>query len=429
MLRVADYFEKTDTGRERRANEDAHFTQSPLFVVADGMGGARAGEVASGIVVEVFKTGMPDAAEPDQGLTDLIREANGRIHDMATRDAQRAGMGTTVTAAYVADTGVAIAHVGDSRAYRWRGGELERLTDDHSLVAELMRRGKITEAEAETHPQRSVITRALGPEADVDVDVLNHPARAGDVFLLCSDGLTSMVPEARITEVLAGCETLAEMGRALINEANERGGRDNITVVLFSLEEVGAAAGGSTEAATVIEPGAGHEVREAVAAEPATATQAAAGTPPAAPPRTAPLPPRRPREPGTAAASSRPRRRGRFRRLGPAVAVLVVLAIIGAGAWIATQSVYFVGTDNDGFVTVFQGLPYDLPAGINLYDDSYISGVPADELTPAARKKLLDHQLRSKSDASDLVRKIELGQLDTAAIGGTGTTGATGATR
>ncbi len=148
-------------------------------------------------------------------------------------------MGTTLTAAYVDDTHVAIAHVGDSRAYLFRDGSLQRLTQDHSLVDELVRRGKLTEEQAAEHPQRSIITRALGPEPDVEVDTWTYPARAGDVVLLCSDGLTSMISEERVKSILADHDNLDEAADALIREANEAGGRDNITVVLFRLEELG----------------------------------------------------------------------------------------------------------------------------------------------------------------------------------------------
>ena len=148
-------------------------------------------------------------------------------------------MGTTLTAAYVDDTHVAIAHVGDSRAYLFRDGSLQRLTQDHSLVDELVRRGKLTEEQAAEHPQRSIITRALGPEPDVEVDTWTYPARAGDVVLLCSDGLTSMISEERVRAILAEHSNLDEAADALIREANEAGGRDNITVVLFRLEELG----------------------------------------------------------------------------------------------------------------------------------------------------------------------------------------------
>src|SRR5205807_4152060 len=146
-------------------------------------------------------------------------------------------MGTTLTAAYVDDARLAIAHVGDSRAYLFRDGSLKRLTQDHSLVDELVRRGKLTEEQAAEHPQRSIITRALGPEPDVEVDTWTYPARGGDVVLLCSDGLTSMISEERVRAVLESHQNLDAAADALINEANEAGRRDNITVVLFRIEE------------------------------------------------------------------------------------------------------------------------------------------------------------------------------------------------
>ena len=156
---------------------------------------------------------------------------------MSVADDDRAGMGTTLTAAYVGEADVTIVHVGDSRCYRWRDGELERLTTDHSLVEELVRQGRLSPEEAEEHPQRSIITRALGPEAVVQPDALTVPARAGDVYLLCSDGLTSMVHEAELATVLADAPTLRTAAANLVERANSAGGRDNITVVLFRLGE------------------------------------------------------------------------------------------------------------------------------------------------------------------------------------------------
>ena len=237
MLRAADTTCKTDTGRQRRDNEDNAFARAPVFVVADGMGGAQAGEVASRIAVEAFEQGLPDDGSPEERLATRVREANNQIYERSRADRGRAGMGTTLTAAYVDDAHVAIAHVGDSRAYLFRDGTLQRLTQDHSLVDELVRRGKLTEEQAAEHPQRSIITRALGPEPDVEVDTWTYPARPGDVVLLCSDGLTSMISEERVRETLAANDNLDAAADALINEANEAGGRDNITVVLFRLEE------------------------------------------------------------------------------------------------------------------------------------------------------------------------------------------------
>src|SRR3954464_12775890 len=237
MLRVSEQWFGSDVGRQRQGNEDNFFVQSPIFVVADGMGGAQAGEVASELAVEAFRGGIPDG-NPSEGLVRLIRGANQRIHEMSRSDARRQGMGTTCTATYVAEDEVVLAHVGDSRCYLLRDGELTRLTRDHSLVGELMDRGKLTEEQAEVHPQRSVITRALGVEGDVQVDTERIAAREGDLFLLCSDGLTSMVREQQLMPVLEPAGSLEQAGRQLIDAANAAGGRDNITVVLFRIDEV-----------------------------------------------------------------------------------------------------------------------------------------------------------------------------------------------
>ena len=212
MLRVAEQYAGSDTGRQRRANEDSLLTRSPLFVVADGMGGAQAGEVASRIAVESFQPGLQDASEPELALAALARAANTRIHELSHSNAEQAGMGTTLTAVYVGEEEVAIAHVGDSRAYCLRDGELLRLTDDHSLVDELMRQGRLTPEEAVEHPQRSVITRALGPESTVEVDTRSFRARAGDMYLLCSDGLTTMISEEQIAAVLLAHPRLRDAG-------------------------------------------------------------------------------------------------------------------------------------------------------------------------------------------------------------------------
>ena len=172
MLRVAEHVERTDTGRARRANEDSYFARSPLFAVADGMGGAQAGEVASQIAVEVLQQGLPDGRRPVEERLREARRGGQRADQRRSRaaDEELAGMGTTLTAAYVGEDEITIAHVGDSRLYRLRDGMLERLTDDHTLVEELVRQGKLTPRRPSAHPQRSIITRALGPEAAVEAD-------------------------------------------------------------------------------------------------------------------------------------------------------------------------------------------------------------------------------------------------------------------
>jgi serine/threonine protein phosphatase PrpC len=231
-LTVVEHVALSDVGREREGNEDAHLELPPLFVVADGMGGAQAGEVASGIVVETFGAAFEKRGLPD-GLAAAIERANARIHAMAQEDKALAGMGTTTTAAWVGGRSLLLAHVGDSRAYRLRDGRLEQLTDDHSLVGGLVRLGKLTPAEAEEHPQRSVILRAVGVEPEVEVDSAEHGLEGGDVYLLCSDGLNSMVRDEVIEETLLMCASLAEAAEMLVDLANACGGRDNITAVLF----------------------------------------------------------------------------------------------------------------------------------------------------------------------------------------------------
>src|SRR3954468_18632688 len=253
MLRIAEHWHGSDLGLQRQGNEDNYFVRAPLFVVADGMGGAQARAVASEMAVESFHDGLPDG-DPGEVRRHVIEDANRRIHARSRESSGKAGMGTTVTAAHVGEDTVTIAHVGDSRCYLVREGELTRLTRDHSLVEELVARGKLTPEQAETHPQRSVITRALGPEASVQVDVISEPAQAGDVFLVCSDGLTSMVREPNLKPLLVGNnKPLDELGRSLIAAPNEAGGRDNITVILFKLDEVEVRAAPAAPAAQVAE--------------------------------------------------------------------------------------------------------------------------------------------------------------------------------
>jgi PPM family protein phosphatase len=241
----------TDTGRKRRRNEDAFVIAPPLFGIADGMGGAQAGEVASGLAAAAMKESGANGGG-ERRVVELIQDANRRVHQRANTDAAASGMGTTMTVALVEDDGrVAFGHVGDSRAYLLRDGRLEQLTDDHSLVAELVRRGELSPAEAEVHPQRSVITRALGTDPDVDVDALSVESRPGDVFLICSDGLSSFVDGDAIGEILQRNRgDLDAATRSLIQAANRGGGDDNITAVVFRIDESagdGASAAGPDE--------------------------------------------------------------------------------------------------------------------------------------------------------------------------------------
>jgi PPM family protein phosphatase len=232
----------TDPGRTRRHNEDAYVIEPPLFAIADGMGGAQAGEVASRLATAALKESEANGSG-EQRIADLIQEANRRVYARSSSDPNTSGMGTTITVALVEDDVVAFGHVGDSRAYLIRDAEMEQLTEDHSLVNELLKTGKLSREEAETHPQRSVITRALGTDPDVDADTFSVRAASGDLFLLCSDGLTDMVSEESILDVVERNRADIDGAlRALVKEANRGGGQDNITVVAFEIADGLAAA-------------------------------------------------------------------------------------------------------------------------------------------------------------------------------------------
>jgi protein phosphatase len=233
---VGAYAVASDTGRKRRRNEDNYVVAPPLFAVADGMGGAQAGEVASQLAASALEAGDSDGLDGTKRIDALIQEANRQIFDRASTDPTASGMGTTMTVALVEGMTVAIGHVGDSRAYLVRGEQMEQLTDDHSLVNELLKSGKLSEEEAQIHPQRSVITRAVGTDPDVDVDGFTIEAEDGDVFLICSDGLTDMVEDEEILELLhANRDDLEKAVKALVAAANRGGGEDNITAVAFKV--------------------------------------------------------------------------------------------------------------------------------------------------------------------------------------------------
>jgi protein phosphatase len=416
-LRIVEKAALSDVGRQRQGNEDSFLERSPLFAVADGMGGARAGEVASRIAVEQFDVDGDADNPPEEQLAEVARGANRKIHTMAQEDSAYAGMGTTFTAALVTGKHIAIGHVGDSRLYRFRDGELERLTHDHSLVEEFVRQGKLTPAEAEVHPQRSIITRALGPEPEVEVDTYTHSGRDGDVYLLNSDGLTGMINEEKVAEILRDRESLEDAAEKLIAAANANGGKDNITVVLFRLgsdgdepeeedEEPGTLGGQATQVGVSAET-----VRKEIAR---AETTKARDVPEDVPPERLTQVRTKVLEEGTEPRSaSRPQRappvhRRRRRRYVTAAIVLVVLAAVIAGLYALDRKFWFVGTNDRGQVTLFRGLPYDLPLGIELYTEEYTSAVPVSVITDKRQRTyVLDHHARSEGESVSLVRDIE----------------------
>ena len=239
---VGAYAVASDTGRKRRRNEDNYVVAPPLFAVADGMGGAQAGEVASQLAASALEAAESGRLDGTERIDALIQEANRRIYDRASTDPTASGMGTTMTVALVEGMTVAIGHVGDSRAYLVRGEQMEQLTEDHSLVNELVKSGKLSEEEAHAHPQRSVITRAVGTDPDVDVDGFTIEAEEGDIVLICSDGLSDMVEDEEILELVhQNRDDLDRAVKSLVQAANRGGGEDNITAVAFRISSAAAA--------------------------------------------------------------------------------------------------------------------------------------------------------------------------------------------
>jgi protein phosphatase len=380
MLKVAEEAHKTDTGRQRQANEDSYFARAPLFAVADGMGGAQAGEVASRIAARAFerRRNVSDDEPAEGQLEEIAQQANREIHKLAQEDSSRAGMGTTLTAALLRDDEVAFGHVGDSRAYLLRGGELKRLTKDHSLVEELRRQGRLTEEQAEEHPQRSIITRALGPEPNVNVDTMTFPARDGDIFLLCSDGLTTMVSDEEIRQILVSSGTLRAAVNKLVEAANRGGGRDNITAVAFRVADADAVE--ADEGATLI-----------------SRTAESAG-----------LTRERMREAGDRIRGQGPTPRpSRRRRALKWAAVVAVIAAVVVAAILFVRSIYFLGTDDQGNVAVYRGVPYELPLGISLYSKQYSIPVQVGTLSEDRQRAVTGHTLRGKDDATSLAQDIQ----------------------
>jgi protein phosphatase len=415
-LRIIEQVGRTDVGRQRTANEDSLFVRPPMFAVADGMGGAKAGEVASALAVEAVENARDSEGSTEEQLSAIVRTANRRIYDLAVTDETRRGMGTTLTLVKVHGDDVTIAHVGDSRAYRMRDGELSQLTRDHSLVAELERSGQITAEAAEHHPQRSIITRALGPEPDVEVDTYTLTGREEDLFLICSDGLTSMISDDEVSSILRSSSSLEEASEELVLAANQSGGKDNITVILFRLGE-GEAEDGAEP--TQVRPVPGEEDTivgdlhaDDLKTRPGTEPEPDVPDPTVIRPQpkamAAPPPPQVP---------ARPRRRRRGRAIARVLVGLLLVAAAVAGLFALSRQVYFIGTNDAGLVTVYKGIPYELPLGIDLYQEDYASGMPARAIPDQRRARVLDHEWRSRDDAVDLVRALERGQLDAGASG------------
>jgi protein phosphatase len=334
----------SDVGLVRTGNEDSFFAEEPLFVIADGMGGHVAGDVASSTAIDAIEENRNQAnAEDPQTLAGLVHEANAAIWARATGDSSLQGMGTTCTLVYIDGPRAHVAHVGDSRAYRLRDGHLEQLTEDHTLVARMVKEGKIPAEEAERHPQRNIVTRVLGAASEVSVDLLAIDLNDGDRLLVCSDGLNSMVDRGDIEAVLERKRDPQVAADALVELANEAGGEDNTTVLVIDVHE---------------------DARRG------SASRRSQGPPP---------PPARVRT------DRDPLARSRGRWLRPLTWTLLVIALLGGGGFAATRwaldNSWFVGVDETGKVAIYSGIPEEV-GGMELREkrtttDTALQDLPA----------------------------------------------------
>jgi PPM family protein phosphatase len=391
-------FGVTDAGKVRQNNEDALLVgdgeDETLFVVADGIGGFEAGEVASSLAVEVLKE-----LRPDMSFKTAITEANRRILAAGRTDEKLSGMGTTVVAIRFGGTQreplAEVAHVGDSRAYLVRGGEMNPITEDHSLVAELVRSGDLTRDQAAEHPQKNLITRALGADEDVAVDTTVLPIEAGDRVLLCSDGLSDMVPEVRISEILLDSpEDPERAARGLLAAALDAGGNDNITAIVVDVKEQ------APPSRRVRRQREGHSgTGEMRAVEPQVQPQVDRTPPKVSPQRTQDRARRQHHK-----AARRKRRSGLRRALGKLVrglAILAFLAIALVPAYLWGSSRFFFAFDG-GDVVAYQGLPY-APWGFELNREWRRPGVQESEIKDPYREPIENHKLYTESQAEKVL--------------------------
>lgn len=404
------YGAHTDIGRVRDHNEDTLLASPPVFAVADGMGGHEAGEVASSLAVATVKAAQLDSDEPEVWVGRVVDSANTAVFAKGTQQGGALRMGTTLTVAYTAPDAIYLGHVGDSRAYLLHDGRLRQLTDDHSLVAEWVRQGRITAEEAAVHPQRSVITRALGIDDAVQIDTMRVVPTAGDRLLLCSDGLTGCVSDADIAATLRDCTDPDEAAAKLIDLANAGGGDDNITAVIVDVVDSPAPApprplnDAPTELVPAVTAAATTEI-VAVAAAPTAAdeTQAAA-------PEVIERPPPPEREPP--ARVQRLRRRedregGRFWLKFSIWAGVFLLLVVGgwvALGWFAGNS-YYVGSQ-DEVVVVFRGIPGSVFGTAGSSELVERSPLRVEQLPEKTREELVDG---IKADSREEAERILAG--------------------
>jgi PPM family protein phosphatase len=369
----------TDIGQVREGNEDSYLVVEPLYAVADGMGGHRGGEVASSLALETVQ-GMFERREGS--LAEQVAEANRAVFDRSQSDRKVSGMGTTLTAAQVDGNRVHLVHVGDSRAYLLRGGELTQITEDHTLVHRMVMEGEISEEEAETHPHRSILTRALGVDQNIQVDEGDLEVAPGDRLLLCTDGLTGMVPEGQIREILLESLDPQEVVDKLVKVANRAGGIDNITALILDFANDGSGPG-ATKGSAIRQPTSERPI--APAAPTNRSDKTIVGAPiPEPPPGSSVAPTSSPASRTDRPATERRPERSRpgSRRVGRKVGIwtgvtlaIVALGVVGLRLYLDTQ--WYVGVSN-GRVAIFRGVPAEV-AGLELHSVVVETSIPAEQ--------------------------------------------------
>jgi len=370
----------TDVGLVRQDNEDAYLVKPPLYAVADGMGGHLAGEVASALSMETLEA-MVHLRGPD-ALADGVREANAAIYERQILDRALAGMGTTMTSTIVRDDALHLAHVGDSRAYLLRDGQLRQLTHDHTWVDEMIRTGEMTAEEGRNHPRRSMLTRALGIDRQVTVDETQVPLRDGDRVLLCSDGLTALLSDDPIADILRAREDTKTTADALIRAASNAGGVDNTTVVLLDFSE---------GAAPVPPPDEGDGTEQR--AQTVAANQGFGGS----------------------FAGAQRGSRGKFHWRSPIVIIAIVVFVLAAvGIPLYAGSHWFVGIA-DGHVAIMRGLPASA-LGIDMFSVEQVTAIQVTTLEDAAPRLVASLEdgipAVDRTDAEATVEMLQ-GMIDT----------------
>jgi PPM family protein phosphatase len=380
----------TDVGKVRTRNEDSYLVDAPLYVVADGMGGHRGGDVASQLTVETLRDARPEWGPPGGELMEAVRNANRVVYDRSAADRDLRGMGTTVTALQIAGDAGRIVHVGDSRAYLLRDGSLQQLTQDHTLVQQMVDEGQLDADDAERHPARHIMTRALGVEPQVQIDELTLDLHTGDRLLLCSDGLSGMLTSEDIEALLGRDSDAQETAEALVALAVERGGEDNVTVVVVDVEEGDAPEESEAASAAVAAPGpaaaSGGGTTQVIARAEARTVAAAPSEKAVEPPGRKPFP---------------------WRRLAVwlgALVVVVVVAIVAVRVYVNRQ--WYVSTQ-DGKVAVFQGIPSN-PLGLTLSHPVDVTDIPASVAVRLQPWRELEDGItaNTRDDAEALVEQI-----------------------